>query len=42
MGVRRSQRKRTRSELKVPIDLTIGRSLENVSLDENLCILGVP
>ena len=26
----------------MPIDVTIGRSLENESLEENLCILGVP
>ena len=42
MGERRSQRKWARSYLKVPIDETIGRSLGNVSLEENLCILGVP
>ena len=28
--------------LKVPIDETIGQSLGNESLKENLCILGVP
>ena len=35
-------RKRARLWLKVPIDETIGRSLENESLEEDLCILGVP
>ena len=29
-------------KVKVPIDKTIGRSLGNESLDENLYILGVP
>ena len=29
-------------KLKVPIDETIGQSLGNESLEENLCILGVP
>ena len=28
--------------IKVPIDETIGQSLGNESLEENLCILGVP
>ena len=28
--------------LKVPIDETIGRGLGKKSLEENLCILGVP
>ena len=36
------QRKRARLYLKVPIDETIGQSLGNESLEENLCILGVP
>ena len=39
---RRSQRKRARLYLKVPIDEIIGRSLGNESLEENLYILGVP
>ena len=38
----RSQRKWKRLELKVPADETIERSLGNESLEENLCILGVP
>ena len=29
-------------QLKVPIDETIGRSLKNESLEQNLCILGGP
>ena len=41
-GERRSQRERARSQLKVPIDETVGRSLGNVSLEQNLRILGVP
>ena len=41
MGERRSQRKRVRTQLKVSIHKTIGQSLLNVSLEENLCILGV-
>ena len=41
MGERRSQRKWARSYLKVPIDETIRQSLGNVSLEENLGILGV-
>ena len=41
-GERRSQRKQARLQLKVAIDETIRRSLENESLEENLCILGVP
>ena len=39
---KRSQRKRAKSQLKVPIDETIRRSLENASLVENLCIFRVP
>ena len=39
---RRSQRKRARSQLKVPMDETIRRSLGDVSPEENLCILRVP
>ena len=39
---RRSQRQGVRSQLKVPIDETIEQNLGNVSLQENLCILGVP
>ena len=42
MSERRSQRKQARSYLKVPIDEIIRQSLGNVSLEENLCILGVP
>ena len=38
MGERRSQRKRVRPQLKVSIHKTIGQSLLNVSLEENLCI----
>ena len=38
----RSQRKWARLQLKVPIDETIGQSLGNESIGENLCILGVP
>ena len=41
MSERRSQRKQARSYLKVPIDEIIRQSLGNVSLEENLCILGV-
>ena len=41
-GESRSQRKRARLKLKVSIDETIGRSLGNESLEENLCISGVP
>ena len=41
MGERRSQRKPARSQLKVPIDEIIGQSLGNISLEENLFILGV-
>ena len=41
MGERRSQRKWARSYSKVTIDETIRRSLGNVSLEENLGILGV-
>ena len=41
-GERRWHRKRARISLKVPIDETIGQSLGNESLEENLCILGVP
>ena len=41
-GERRSQRKRAGLQLKVPIDETIGGNLGNESLEENLCILGVP
>ena len=29
-------------KLKAPMDKTTGQSLENKSLEENLCILGVP
>ena len=42
MSERRSQRKQARSYLKLPIDEIIRQSLGNVSLEENLCILGVP
>ena len=42
MSERRSQRKQARSYLKIPIDEIIRQSLGNVSLEENLCILGVP
>ena len=41
-GEKSSQRKRARSQLKVPIDETIRRSLGNASLVENLCIFRVP
>ena len=41
-GEKSSQRKRARSQFKVPIDETIRRSLENASLVENLCIFRVP
>ena len=41
-GERRSQRKQAKLKLKVPIDETIGWSLGNESLEENLCILEVP
>ena len=41
-GERRSQRKRAGLQLKVPIDETIGGNLGNESLEDNLCILGVP
>ena len=41
-GERKSKRKWARLLLKVPLDQTIGSSLGNESLEENLCILGVP
>ena len=40
-GEKKSERKRARLELKVPIDETIGRYLGDESLEKNLCILGV-
>ena len=36
------KKKRARLQLKVPTDETIGRNLGNESLEENLCMLGVP
>ena len=41
-GERRSQKKWARLYLKVPTDETIERSWGDESLEENLCILGVP
>ena len=41
-GQRRSQRKRVRSLLKIPLDERIGWSLANLPLEEILYILGVP
>ena len=41
-GERRSEKKRARLKLKVPLDETIGQSLGNESLEESLCFLVVP